>query len=188
MKKQLASILQDIKDGENIENYLLILAALVIAVLSLTGITNDAIITSVILAVLSLIIYGQIKSDRLLRSIKQTSEIQGISAFYPDRQNVPSLENRIFASHEEVAVMGLQLSAIAHSYLPLLKQQAQKGCRIKLLMMSPVDETGNALPWVDEVGKIHTFIGLRGILISNIVHLSNWLEELPNDVRKRVSE
>jgi hypothetical protein len=186
MKDQLVSILQDIKDGENIENYLLILAALVIAILSLVGIKNDAIITSIILAVLSLIIYGQIKTDRLLRSIKQASEIQGISAFYPDKQHVPPLESRISTSHEEVAIMGLQLSDIAIFYLPLLKQQAIKGCRIKLLMMSPVDDTGNALPWVDEVGKVHNFIGFRGMLISNIVHLTNWLEELPKDIRKRV--
>ena len=62
MKDQLASILQDIKDGENIENYLLILAALVIAVLSLVGITNNAIISSVVLAVLSLMIDGQINN------------------------------------------------------------------------------------------------------------------------------
>ena len=186
MKKQLMSILQDIKEGENIENYLLILAALVIAILSLFNITDDNIFESAILAVLSLVIFGQIKSDRLLRSIKQASEIKGISAFYSDRQNVPPIEDRILTAHKEVAIMGLQLSTITHSYLPLLKQQAQIGCQIKLLLMSPTDDKGNPLPWVDEVGKIHTFLGLKGILNINIVQLTNWFEELPIDVQKRI--
>lgn len=186
MKDQLNAIVQDIKEGENIENYFLILAALVVAVLSLLGIANSAVITSVILAVLSLIIYGQIKSDRLLRSIKQVSEIQGIKTFYPDRQNVPTLESQVMSSHEEVAVMGLQLGALTHIYLPLLEQLATRGCRIKLLMMNPVDKAGSPLPWVDEVGKVHTFLGLHGILIGNMTHLSDWLEGLPKDARKRV--
>ena len=37
MKKQLMLFLQDIKQGENVENYILILAAITIAVLGLLG-------------------------------------------------------------------------------------------------------------------------------------------------------
>jgi len=186
MKNRFSAIIQDINDGENVENYLLVLAALVVAVLNIFEVANDTIIASTILAVLSMIIYSQIKSDRLLRSIRKVSEIRGIRTFYPDRQNVPSLENRLLLCHEEVAIMGLQLSAITHSHMALLKKQAIKGCHIKFLMMNPIDGDGNKLPWVEEVGKVTSFVGLHEILISNILHLSNWLEKIPDGVRNRV--
>jgi hypothetical protein len=186
MRKVFSSILQDLKDGENVENYLIILISVIIAALNLIGAASFAVISSAILGVLSLVAYGQIKSSRLLKTIKQSTEIQGVTAFYSDRQNVPALEKRITLSTEEIGIMGLQLSAIIHNYLPLLTQQALKGCRIKLLMMSPTDESGIALPWVEEVGKVHTFLGLRNMLNSNIEQLSNWYEELPATLRKQV--
>lgn len=186
MRRQLAYLVQDIKHGENLEHYILIVLAMTVAVLTILGIASSAAIASATLTVLSLMIYDQVKLRRILSHKHSDTNIHGITQFYPNRESLIPLEKVLSESKSEIAIMGLQLGAIIHSYLPLLRQRASQGCRIRLLMMSPVSKEAKPLPWVDEVGKVHTFISLSQILQSNISHLTNWLAELPDEVKTKI--
>jgi len=52
--------------------------------------------------------------------------------------------------------------------------------------MSPVNETGEPLAWLDEVGEIHTYKYLRQILSSNIVRLNDWFNGLAKENQENV--
>ncbi|MFZ5517398.1 MAG: hypothetical protein ACOY90_12205 [Candidatus Zhuqueibacterota bacterium] len=178
MFKSLSNILQDLKEGKNIENYLLIIIALVVAILGILDNIKQQISISVTLAVLSLLIYNQIKNNRSLLSLQISSRIKGISDFFTDRSDVPSIDKILNETKQELIIMGLQLGAVTHLHLPLLRQKAQKGIKIKLLIMSPINKDGKLLPWVGEVGKVHTFKGLPDLLKNNILHQKDWLDEI----------
>ncbi len=98
------------------------------------------------LAVLSLIVYGQITNERRLEALKMTNKVIGIKSFNIDRSNLPPLFDLLKTSQEEVAIMGLQLGSIKHNYLQLLEDCAKTCCcNIRLLTMSPINSDGMPL-------------------------------------------
>ena len=88
---------------------------------------------------------------------------------------------------EDISILGIQLGAITHSFLPLLEEKAQSGVKINLLLLSPINESGDSLSWVNEFGRVHTFPHLSQILRNNIVRLADWYEELPSEIKANVN-
>jgi len=183
MKNNIGIIMHEIKTGKNIENYLFILMAAIVAILSIFTSVPQAIINSVILAVLALIIYREIETERYIKSVERSQEIQ----FYHNRTDLPPIEERFETAKTEIAISGLQLGNIVLNYLPNLEQKAFEGCNIKLLMLSPVDCKLKKLPWVDKVGTTNTLIGLEKMLYVNIENLKHWLEQMDDTTKSKIS-
>ncbi len=140
--------------------------------------TLSQIISSVTLTILAILIFGQIKMNHLIDSIRSNQDFSGINKFYSNRAEMPSFDEWLDKSKEEVIIMGIQLGAITHIFLPKLLKCAERGVKVKLLLMSPISREGDKLPWVDEVGKLHTFKNLEEALIHNLQHINNWYEEI----------
>ncbi len=84
---ELRQILNDLRQGKDIEKYLLVILALVIGIIDIFGFGNQSIINAVILAVLAVLAYGRISDRR-----KQDIRIRGIREFHENRSTVPTLD------------------------------------------------------------------------------------------------
>lgn len=185
MRRAIRSVVADMKAGRNVDNYILIALALVVAILAAAGVTSQSVVSAVLLAIMAALVYGQIKNSKQFESSQMQSA--AAASFREDRLTLPPLSDRLAPCQEKVQILGVQLGGMVHDYLHLLESLASAGRSIELLLMSPVDKDGVALPWVGEVGQVHTFKNLERVLNDNLNRLSDWHSDLETGSRSRIA-
>ena len=136
MIDELKRVFRDIQKGKNIESYVLAIAAIVIAVLGLSGSASQSVIDAVVLGVLAVLVYGRVADQR-----RDENQIIGIREFHPNRSTVPSLKATLSEAKHEILLIGVALSSVIHSQQGLITKLASKGCKVKIAIWQP---QGNA--------------------------------------------
>ncbi len=132
--KILQQIVDDIKQGENLDLYLTIATALVVAGLNLLSITPPNLLNSLMLAIFAIIASSLVgnrhRLDRIQKKLGETNK-DVILKEYPDE-----LENEIERANE-LWIIGVHAIAFLRSYRSSVEIKLKKGKSIRVLMVDP---------------------------------------------------
>lgn len=144
MRIFLRRVWADIKQGESIDVYAIVLVGVILTVLNLIGIVPDELIAPVTLGVLALLAFAFLGNRHRLEKIG--SDIQQIAKHRTSlgdilgpRNVLPPLRKRLAAARS-LDISGMSLLAIATSHHELLIEKARTGCRIRLMLLNPQNE------------------------------------------------
>lgn len=124
-------------NDENLDLYLLVGAALVFTVLGITGITSPQTTSAVVVALLALLAFSQIRSRRLMEQIRNSS--RGGAAALFTQEFPPELIARRAQAHD-LLLVGQDLTRTAHSMRSEMATILAAGGRIRALVLDPLDE------------------------------------------------
>ena len=92
-------------------------------------------------------ISGIIERNRKLNEIqKSISEFRKLDAksnalrLYENRTQLPPLINDVESAQREIFIVGLALVSLTLTFLDVLKEKADKGCKIRIAMIAPRDK------------------------------------------------
>ncbi len=179
MFKILKQVLDDIRQGENIDLYLIVVIALPLVVLNLLGI---ALPTSqpVILGVLTLLAVSTLANRRKLETV-----VQKINQSIDDvlLKEFPDSWKRDFETANEVWLIGISLARTITTYYPLMQDKLKAGAKIKVLIVSPVGLSHEIL--TQRVIRSVTPEYHRQVLNSSLTDLCKLKEIAPSNMEIR---
>lgn len=132
--KTLQRIWQEVRRGENIDLYVTVTVAIVLAALSITGIAPQAWIAPLSLAVLALlaaaILGNRYRLERMSEWLMQGTDSVLLDRF--PRDIYESVE-----TSKELWLIGVTLSSTLEVYYPLFESKLRRGDSIKVLTVTP---------------------------------------------------
>lgn len=131
------SLIRVIND-DNLDLYLLGTVALVFTVLGITGISDAKTSSAVVVALLALLAFSQIRSRRLMEQIRDEQR-GGATALF-SREFPADLIVRRAQAHD-LLVVGLSLSRTVHGMRAEMATILAAGGRIRVLVLDPTDES-----------------------------------------------
>lgn len=175
--KPFRRLLADIRRGENLDLYLAASTAIVVVALSVVGLDTTPWINSITLAVLAVMalssLQGRHQVGDLIGRLAKTSDDLFLDEFPPDFK--ADLE-----ASRDLLVTGVSLAAAMTNYYALLKTKAQRGDRIRALLVHPEgvarEIAAARSPW-DE--------GLQSKIESSLEALSRIRDLAPDNVEIR---
>src|SRR3990172_3366218 len=130
----LKRIVEDIKQGENLDLYLTIATALIVAGLNLLSITPPNLLDSLMLAIFAIIASSLIgnrhRLDKIQKQLGETRK-EGILKGYPDNE----LENDIERANE-LWVIGVHAAFLRH-FRTHVETKIKKGKNVRVLLVDP---------------------------------------------------
>ncbi len=151
MKKALDRMFDEIKRGENLDLYLTILLAVVIALLGIFQVANFEILSAVILAILGLLASSLLVSRRTITEVKSSfDELASASRTLQEKisnnghisdffiRSYPELSGQLQTA-KRVSIEGSTLRSTV-TYLAELKKLLQRGGSLRILVSEPVPE------------------------------------------------
>ena len=141
MIKILKRILNDIKEGENIDLYLIVAISIPLVVMNLLGIALSA-IEPVILSVLTLLAISSLVNRRKLEFV-----LEKINTSVDDvlLQEYPDSWIKDFETAKEICIIGINLSRTITTYYPLLQERIRAKVRVKVLIVNPDGQAHSVL-------------------------------------------
>lgn len=133
VRRALVRVIND----DNLDLYLLGTVALVFTVLGITGISDTRIMSAVVVAMLALLAFSQIKSRRLLEQVRDESRGGGTALF--SREFETELIPRRAQAHD-ILLVGLSMSRTVHGMRADMSRILTAGGRIRVLVLDPTDE------------------------------------------------
>lgn len=130
----LEKIVDDLRNGENIENYIIIFLAVVIFILDILGFDNPELIAEITLAVLALIAFGRIVDARKIENIDKKISLVSQSRFLKE---FPETLVEDMRSTPELWIVGVSLSRTINTHFTLFKRKLEQGATIKILLAKP---------------------------------------------------
>lgn len=130
---RLQHIWDDIKKGENLDLYLTVVAAVVIATLNLFGVAQAYIapLTLAVLALLALAMLGnRYQHQQLVSSLSQNIESVFLTEF-------PASVRTDFETGQDLWMVGISLSTPIDDYYSTLEKKLRLGHKVKVLMVRP---------------------------------------------------
>jgi hypothetical protein len=124
-------------NDENLDLYLLGGVALVFTVLGITGISDVQMTSAVVVALLALLAFSQIKSRRQLEQIRTESR-GGVNTFFSKAFTTELITRRDQA--HDILLVGLSMSGTVHGMRPEMSRILTAGGRIRVLVLDPTDE------------------------------------------------
>jgi hypothetical protein len=183
---EIQSIWDDITKRNFIESYLVLLAGILVLLVDLVGVETESVMSEVTLAVLSVLIYLSIKERREYKKLSLSEDIRGISAFYTKRDSLPSLGDLLNRAKKEIALYSVGHTTLVHQHLHLLEKKIEDGCEVKILIMCPRDEDGNANPNVLAVQALTPQSNTLARLEAHLAILKDWYDCLSEEAKRRV--
>lgn len=130
----LQRLWKDIRQGENIDLYITVTIAIILAVLNIAGVAPPTWVAPLILAVLALLAFATLgnrhRLEAVLQGIDQTEQKLLVGNFPPDLEI--DLERA-----KEVWMVGVSLYSTTMKYYSLLERKLKEGCSVKILLVSP---------------------------------------------------
>ncbi len=127
-------IWHDIRAGENIDQYLTIIVAIILTLLNLLGIYTQSSLAPFILAVLSLLainsLVSRFKIDELLKGKTGASNILL-------RNEYPSSYKTDFENADEMWLIGVSLHRTIKTNYPILEKKLRRGQLLRVLLVRP---------------------------------------------------
>jgi len=157
MMKLFRSIFDDIKKGENLDIYITLIVAIVIAVMNLLGNTPKSVLDSLILAVLALLVSSALGVRHRLENLKQQifQTTKGID-FKDRRQQHEVPFDKRFADAKNIDLHGYSLNSLVASYLGFLNEKAATGCKMRIILLDPESTTPQIVSYLTEAGSLLT--------------------------------
>jgi hypothetical protein len=137
--KILQQIWGDIRKGENIDLYLTVGIAIVLAIMNILGIAPSSFLAPLTLAVLALLAVSNLGNRYKLDSLLQRTAAETMFlGDYPTSQKVDILNGK------ELWVIGINLGRTVETYSPDFETKLINGGKIKILVLDP-DGVANKL-------------------------------------------
>lgn len=130
----LKRILEDIKRGENIDLYLTVVMAIVVAVLNLFGFASSALLSSLSLAIFALIASAILGNRHRLDDIQDKLITDGgtkITDTYPESRDED------VANASEIWWFGVHAIVFLRKYRKVIEQKIKKGIKVHVLLVDP---------------------------------------------------
>lgn len=133
--KILQSVWNDVRRGENIETYLVILLVFAIGLANLVGWSIPSNwIASITLAALGILAIAAPKSERRMEGLAQKLAESTNTLFL---EEFPAIINNDFAEATEVWMIGVTLTRTVRTYYSTIEKKLQKGQTIRVLLVHP---------------------------------------------------
>lgn len=123
--------------NENIDLYLLAVAAFVFTILGVTGVTSIAALLSMTLAVLAALSLSQIRSRRHVAEIAAAADSDPLSVLLTD---FPDDLGRRRASANDLLYIGVSMRRTAPTSMAAFRRILSAGGKIRVLLVDPTDE------------------------------------------------
>jgi len=162
----LRQIWKDLRQGENVDLYVTILAALILSALSLTGQTLGNKIPAITLAVLALLAITNLVNRHKFEEMLRQSGGTFFKKEFPEEVKID------FERARELWLVGFNLSRTITTNITLLDEKLARGDKVKILLLDP---EGNAVLYSNRTmlyemepdkfrERIRMIIGLLGSL------------------------
>jgi hypothetical protein len=171
--------IQDLRHRRYLDAYVGWILALLVVLLQIVASfvsDRDKLDTVVMATIILLLGIVALATADIRRDIDNsgTALVHHLWKFYPDRTELPSIRDRLLSSSQEIYIFGLQLGQVVHDGLPLIEQRAREGYKVNLALLSPTDQAGSPISWINEMGSVHGFPNLDETLRANINRLATW--------------
>jgi len=179
--KTLQQILDDIKQGENLDLYFTIVAALIVAGLNLFSATSPGLLNSLMLAIFAIIASSLVGNRHRLDEIKnRLGEVNKeiILEEYPDE-----LKNELERANE-IWVIGVHARSFLRHYHSTVENKLKKGKNIRVLMVDP-DGYATAMVAARNPGKLFVE-SEQAIIRANLSNFSDLKSLAPAKIQIRV--
>jgi len=128
----------EIKQGENIDLYLIVLAAFLVGAISLLGVTTGNLTASVTLAILGLIAIATIKNrHEFEQAVRSLIELKGnaraVDFFLTDKK----ISEQSFSSANTIFLLGMTLGRTTREYMYVLGERLIAGAKIRIVILDP---------------------------------------------------
>src|SRR5260370_14825619 len=176
MKTALKHFLSDIKRGENIDIYISLILALILAVLGVVGTIQLAILAAGILATLGILAYSMLATRRTLSELSQTITLlePATKVLLKDRSTLRSFREDI----ERVSTIwscGPTLMVMWGANRDIFREMVQKGGNMRGLIFN---QASNRLPILAELLGVSP----DKLKVEIATTIENWKELLESDI------
>jgi len=166
----------DIRQGENLDLYLTVVVAILLAILNLFGL-GQSFTAPITLAVLALIaVSGLVNRHRIERAITKL----GPSASRFFREEYPPSIKEDIENCKEIWLMGITLGRTMPTYYTLFRDKLQGRFKLRVLLVAP-EGAANGLA-AKRTGRPMTPEQNAGIIHSTLVDACNLKQEAPDKV------
>lgn len=185
---QIQKIQNDIRNKRFLESYIVLIGGIAILIADIFGVATANAMNEIILALLSALIYLTVLERREIQTASEKSEFEGINEFHSNRDSMVSLDKMINRARTEIVMYAVQHSTVIHQYLGLLKDKAESGCNIKILMMAAKRVDGSMNPNVAESESHRVYSGKRLLseIEANARSFLSWLDSLSPSAQEKV--
>jgi hypothetical protein len=130
----LKRIWDDTRSGENIDLYITVVVAVILAILNLIGVASQAYVAPITLAVLALLAITSLGNRYRIEELLQR-QAQSIDSFYME-EYPPGLKND-FETAEELWLIGVSLNRTIKINYTKIEQKLRHGHTIRVLLIHP---------------------------------------------------
>lgn len=179
MINKLRIIISDVKEGENIDLYLIVLISIPLAILNLLGIALTA-SGPVILSVLTLLAISTLVNRRKLESLvtKVNQTVDDVLL-----KELPENWTKDLIIAKDIWIIGINLARTITTYYPLLQEKINKNAKIKLILVSPDGYSQSIL--TKRIIRSVADDSNRAIILSSLTDLCKLKEIAPGNVEIR---
>lgn len=173
--KTLRQIWDDIRQGENIDLYLTILAALLFVILNLAGLAPDTFLAPLTLSVLALLAVTNLVNRHRMEALMEQKNLT-LDDFF--REEFPPTYKADFENAAEVWLVGVSLNRTVKSQYLKLEQKLKQGHRVRVLLVHP---QGPALEMAVERGYTRRDVEMKRQEIISVLSLLDDLRAVAPD-------
>ena len=182
------SAVKDIGEGRNLSSYVAVLVCVAAAVapwvVDLGSSEHLELVSSAVFGAFAALFLNQVA---ILRKTQIQTFIKNIDEFNLSKHN----NKHAFLQHGIGAEDELMYSAVQHTstiseHLGVIKKKAEKGCVIKLMMLSATNEDGSPNANVEAMEAIKPYTGLRQKLQTAKDAFVSWHASLPQGCKDKI--
>jgi hypothetical protein len=178
--KTLRQIWDDIRKGENIDLYLTIIAAVGFVILNIAGVTSQAFLAPLTLAVLALLAITNLGNRHRMEELLDT-KARTLDDFF--LEDYPPSYKDDFDNAQEVWLVGVSLNRTVKSQYQNLERKLRQGCHVRVLLVHP---QGPGLEMAVERGYTRRDVDMKRQEITSILSLLDDLKNVaPNHLEVR---
>ncbi len=137
----LRKIWEDIKQGENLDLYLTVLAALILAILNLVGFALPSVINSFSLAILALLAVAMLGNRYRLDKLLESSQLGIDQVLHQDFADIQKEITSRMENASDLLLIGANLYSTIQMHYLLLENRLRTGKQVRILLVNP---TSNA--------------------------------------------
>src|SRR3954447_26821534 len=130
LRKRLTGLATD----ENLDLWLLTVAALVFTMLGVIGVANQAVLASAILALLALMATAQVRSRRHVADIARAQRVDPTALL---RKTFPPDMRQRCEQSRDVLLIGTTLAQTIQTYHEALRRSLSAGARVRVMVVDP---------------------------------------------------
>ena len=131
----LRRIWNDIRHGENIDLYVAVPLALIIAIFGIFGITSSELIASITLIILSLLATSLLANRYAVKELSKKLSETSDTFFFKDLSETTFETN--FESATDLWLVGVSMTTIVRTHYSLIEKKLRSGHSVKALLVHP---------------------------------------------------